>query len=120
MPFALEALEHTRPRAYERDLRSTDEVTDRSGHEDLGRLGGTHQARGDVHADPAYISPLKIDFTGVHPCADVESHAPKLGPEGLREADRLVRRLEHRELPVTMCFITRPRNRLARTSPRRS
>src|SRR4029453_7051552 len=97
IPFALEALERARPRVDERNLRSTDEVTDRSGHEDLGRLGGIQHARGDVHAAPGTVPSLQIDFTRVHSNADVESHAPKLQPKGLCETDRLVRRLEDGE-----------------------
>jgi hypothetical protein len=49
---------------------------------------------------------LQIDLTGMHPRADVETHAPELGAERVGETDRLLRGLEDRELAVAECFTT--------------
>ena len=120
LPIPLESSQPAGSQVNEGDVRAGHEVTHGSGHHDLRRLRLAYDARGDVHADPGHVPSLQIDLTGVHSRADVETHAAELGAKRMGETDRLLRGLEHRELPSPRCFTTRPRNRLASSSARRS
>ena len=85
----------------ERDARPGHQVLDRSGHQDLVRVGQRGHARSDVHGDATDLIAHELDLSGVCPGPDLEPDAVHRIHDGTGATDRPSGTVEGRQEPIS-------------------